>query len=157
MTKPTASPIVSALQRVLVAHSAAVYGYSAIGVHLRDAHQVQVARSYQDAHTDSRDLVAAAIVALGGEPDGGGPTYSSTKPVIDVTSAQTWARDLESDAAAAYRFLLVASAADPGAGRRNRSTGAEGLTTAATHGAYWQRLLTPRRPTVPFPGTDAPL
>jgi hypothetical protein len=150
MTSPK-DPITSALQRVLAAQHAGVFGYPVIGVHLNDPAQVQAARTLEAAHRASRDELMAQLVARSAQPDLAAANYAPPEKVHDAATAQRWALQLESDCAAGYRYLLASTATgDVGVIRKQAISG---LTEAAQQATHWRRALTPATPTVPFPGT----
>ncbi len=116
MTAPGQDAVVQALQRVLAAQHAAVFGYPVIGVELRDPGQIQLARMLEARHRDTRDEVMAQIAARRATPAPAEASYTPAQPVTAPADAQRWALELEQACAAAYRYLLVAPvlAAAPG-------------------------------------------
>lgn len=108
MTAPGQDAVVQALQRVLAAQHAAVFGYPVIGVELRDPRQIQLARLLEARHRQSRDELTAQIAARRATPAPAEATYTPVQPVTAPADAQRWALELEQDCAAAYRYLLVA-------------------------------------------------
>ncbi|MDQ1733389.1 MAG: hypothetical protein QOK10_3548 [Pseudonocardiales bacterium] len=151
MTTPSTAPTMDALQRVLAAHHQAVFAYSVIGVHLDDAEQVAHARSFQQAHRDARDVTAGQVAALGATPVPAAASYQPNEHVTDAATAQRWALQVEQDAAAAYRYQLLSTAASDSA-TQTRKSALAGLRGGAENSLYWRALLTPATPTVPFPG-----
>jgi uncharacterized protein DUF4439 len=181
MTEPQ-DAVVQALQRVLAAQHAAVYGYPVIGVTLRSAGQIRLARQLEAGHRHTRDELMAQLAARRVTPVPAEASYRAARPVTGAADAQRWALDLEEDCAGAYRYLLVApvlAATAPGAtspgrsGARSSSSGTSGsggpapsateqaalrrqaltgLTTAALNATRWRSLLSPNAPTTPFPG-----
>jgi hypothetical protein len=174
--------VVQALQRVLAAQHAAVYGYPVIGVALRSAGQIRLARQLEAQHRHTRDELMAQLAARQVTPVPAQASYRAAQPVTGPADAQRWALDLEEDCAGAYRYLLVApmltgpprdgTSASPGASGP-RSSGASasggtvpsaasqaalrrqalaGLTTAASDATRWRSLLNPDAPTTAFPG-----
>ena len=176
MTAPQ-DAVVQALQRVLAAQHAAVYGYPVIGVTLRSAGQIRLARQLEARHRHTRDELMAQLVARRVSPVPAEASYSAAQPVTAPADAQRWALDLEEDCAGAYRYLLVApvlAVAAPGGMRSGSSTAGPrtsgatavsaaeqaslrrqalaGLTSAALDATQWRSLLSPNAPTTPFPG-----
>lgn len=123
--------VVQALQRVLAAQHAAVYGYPVIGVALRSAGQVRLARQLEARHRHTRDELMAQLAARGVTPVPAEGSYSAAQPVTGAADAQRWALDLEEDCAAAYRYLLAApvlTATAPGipGGSGSKTAGSKG-------------------------------
>jgi hypothetical protein len=144
--------VTGALQQVLRAQHAAVFGYSLIGVRLSERAQVASARTLQAAHRLTRDELMAQIAQRGATPDEAQASYAPTESVRDATSAQRWALQLEQDCAAGYRYLLAAAVSAGGQQLEVRRQALAGLTSAAESATQWRALLTPVTPTVAFPG-----
>ncbi|MEO6501272.1 MAG: ferritin-like domain-containing protein [Jatrophihabitantaceae bacterium] len=108
MTAPGQDAVTQALQRVLAAQHAAVFGYPVIGVELRDPGQVQLARQLEARHRNTRDELMAQLAARRVSPTPAEASYTPAQPVTAPADAQRWALELEQDCAAAYRYLLVA-------------------------------------------------
>jgi Domain of unknown function (DUF4439) len=151
MTAPSQDSVMQALQHVLAAQHAAVYGYPVIGVHLRDPAQVRRARQLEADHRQVRDQLMDQLAGRGASPVAAEASYAAAEPVTGPAAAQRWAVQLEQDCAGAYRYLLVATAAVAGQ-RGLREQALTGLTTAAQQATEWRSLLTPAAPTVAFPG-----
>ncbi len=164
MTAAGQDPVAQALQRVLAAHHAAVYGYPVIGVRLTDGGQLQRARQLEASHRQSRDDLMGQLAARRLSPVPAEPSYAPAEPVTGPTGAQRWALQLEQNCASAYRYLLTVTAPGPTgshaaapnqapdeltAVRRQALTG---LSIAAQNGTGWRTLLTPAAPTEAFPG-----
>ena len=107
MTAPQ-DVVTQALQRVLAAQHAAVYGYPVIGVRLRDPRQVRLARQLEARHRHTRDELMAQLAARRVSPVPAEASYTAAQPVTEPADAQRWALDLEEACASAYRYLLVA-------------------------------------------------
>lgn len=155
MSAPTRpDPIVAGLQSVLAAQHAAIYSYPQVGVALTQDAEVQRARELEAAHRLTRDDLMAELARRGVTPVVALPSYPPPMAITAATAAQRWALQLETDCAAAYRYLLAASAGRSSAaqlaGIRQRAI--TGLSTAAQDATGWRLLLTPAAPTVPFPG-----
>jgi hypothetical protein len=173
---PGQDPVVQALQRVLAAQHAAIYSYPVIGVALRQAGQVELARQLEAQHRHTRDELIAQLAARRAAPVSAEPSYPAPQPVTGPADAQRWALELEQGCADAYRYLLVApvlavraaggkpvdgggtgtggvalGAAEQSALRRQALAG---LSSAARTATGWRTLLSPAAPTVPFPGLE---
>jgi hypothetical protein len=158
MTDPATSSsqsddqVAIALQIVLKAQHAAVFAYSVVGVHLSAQEQIETAHRLQATHRIRRDQLMTALAARNVGPVATDPLYSSSVPVTGTRPAQRWALQLEQDSAAAYRALLANATGGSEPTAPLRQLAMEGLTAAARAATYWRSLLTPARPTVPFPG-----
>lgn len=141
MSYPTA-----ALQTVLAAEHAAVWGYGEAGGHLPRAQQ-PAAQAADIAHRGRRDALTERLQAAGATPVASAPTYALPFPVFDAGAARRLAVHLEEGTAAAWHALLAATV-----DRALRRLAVAALTDAATRGLVW-RLTVPGEPsTVPFPG-----
>lgn len=161
----TSSPTVpAALQRVLAAEHAAVYGYPVAGVRLTEPGQVQRARELESAHRQVRDDLMAQLTRLGLTPVGAQPVYrppeartgtapaTRPEPRTDPIAAARSAVLLEEGCADAYRYLLTAAVAAGGQQLAVRTQALSGLAAAAAAATTWRALATPAKPTVAFPG-----
>jgi hypothetical protein len=131
MTAPGNDVVVQALQRVLAAQHAAVYGYPVIGVTLSDHGQAQLARQLEGRHRHTRDELMAQLAARRVSPAPAEAAYTPAQPVTAPADAQRWALELEQDCAAAYRYLLVAPVLAATSGGRPSANG----STASNSGA----------------------
>jgi Domain of unknown function (DUF4439) len=154
MTAPNQDAVIRALQRVLAAQHAAVYGYPVIGVRLSDPAQVRRARQLEAAHRQLRDNLMAQLAGRGATPVAVEASYTAAEPVTGPATARRWAVQLEQDCAGGYRYLLAAtvSSAPPSEQAGLRQQALTGLTAAAREATEWRALLTPATPTVAFPG-----
>ena len=141
-----------ALQGVLAAEHAAVYGYPELGVSLTDAGQIQRARDLEAAHRATRDALMADLAGRGLTPVAASSSYAPPTKITDAAGAWKWAVQLELGCAAAYRYLLASCVTAPAQPATARKAALTGLTTAAGNAASWQLLATPSAPTVAFPG-----
>jgi hypothetical protein len=144
--------VATALQLVLKAQHLAVFAYSVIGVHLSAQEQIETARQLQATHRMRRDQLMTVLAARNIVPVAADPLYSPLVPVTGAGPAQRWALQLEQDSAAAYRLLLVSTTGGSESTAPLRQMAIGGLTAAARDAIHWRSLLTPTRPTVPFPG-----
>ncbi|HSA51512.1 MAG TPA: ferritin-like domain-containing protein [Yinghuangia sp.] len=133
------SPLVQALQALLDAEHAAVYGYGVVGAR-SDGTARDRARTAYDAHRARRDEVEQLIVGQGGRPRASAPAYGLPFAVGTGGDAARLAAHLE-EGVAAHLADVVASAE----GER-RKTAARWLREAALAGVAW------RGSTVAFPG-----
>lgn len=136
----------AALQRVLAAEHAAVWGYGEVGGHLPRAEQ-PAASAADLAHRARRDRVTALLLATGATPVAAAPAYDLPFVVSGPPAARRLAVHLEEGVAATWYALLEADA-EP----QVRRLSVAALTDAATRGLQW-RLTVPGDPsTVAFPG-----
>lgn len=149
MTAPGQDAVVQALQRVLAAHHAAVFGYPVIGVELSNPGQIQRARLLEARHRQTRDELMAQIAARRASPAPAEASYTPTQPVTAPADAQRWALELEQACAAAYRYLLVAPVlaaaparkpAGPNGSGSSGSRAASAATGSGTNGSGGQGL-----------------
>lgn len=141
-----------ALQRVLAAQHAAVYGYPVIGVHLGNPGLVRRARQLEAGHRQLRDELMDQLAGRGVSPVVAEASYPAPEPMTGPAAAQRWAVQLEQDCAGAYRYLLAATVTGAAAQAGLRQQALTGLTAAAQQAAQWRSLLNPAAPTVAFPG-----
>jgi hypothetical protein len=142
----TARDPIPALQTALAAEHAVIWGYAVVGAHLEPALRDQVFAA-DAAHRGRRDGTAELIRRRGGDPVPTEADYALPFRVVDRTGALRLAVHLEEGAAAAWHYV-VAAVDDPAL----RRTAIAALTDAAVRATRWRRLVTPRSPTVPFPG-----
>ena len=135
MTAPQ-DVVTQALQRVLAAQHAAVYGYPVIGVRLRNPRQVRLARQLEARHRHTRDELMAQLAARRVSPVPAEASYAAAQPVTAPADAQRWALDLEEACASAYRYLLVAPvlAVTGGTGAGRTSSGRTSPSPTAADG-----------------------
>jgi Domain of unknown function (DUF4439) len=133
---------VSALQAVLRAEDAAVYGYGVVGAHLTGT-ALAAATSDWIAHQVARDSLEAMLRSAGIQPDAAAAAYRLPHPVRSPAEAMSLAVTLEDRVATAYLGLVAL----PGAAIRE--LGARAVTAAAIRAASW------RGKTVAFPGFPA--
>jgi hypothetical protein len=138
---------VQALQTALAAEHAVIWGYAVVGAHLGPPLRDQ-AWTADASHRDQRDATAALIRRYGGDPVPTSPSYTLPFRVADPPAALRLAVHLEEGAAAVWRYVVAATDE-----RSLRRTAIGALSDAAVWSTRWRRLVTPRSPTVPFPGT----
>jgi hypothetical protein len=139
---------VQVLQTALAAEHAVIWGYAVVGAHLDQVLRDQ-AWAADAAHRDRRDTTEALVRRYGGDPVPTSPSYTLPFRVADPHAALRLAVHLEEGAAAAWRYVVAATDERP-----VRRTAIGALSDAAVRATRWRRLVTPRSPTVPFPGTQ---
>jgi hypothetical protein len=133
------SPGVTALQALLAAENAAVYGYGLAGAQLSGS-QLTTAQQDWNLHRAARATVSAMITERGGTP---APAAAAYRPPFAVTSAgaaHSLAALLEDGLVRAYLGLVAVD--DQGL----RTFGAGEMQAAAIRAASW------RGGTTAFPG-----
>lgn len=130
---------VAALQEVLAAEHAVVYGYGVAGARLRGAARARATRGWT-AHRARRDALEALVAERGGQPQPPAASYALPSPVRTPADARILLTLLEERLAAVWADAVAALDGDL------RRLAAEGLTEAAVAGALW------RGGSVPFPG-----
>jgi hypothetical protein len=131
--------LVDAVQAVLAAEHATVYGYGVVGGRIESSRQDE-ARSAYDAHRARRDALRREVRDLGGEPEPAAAAYSLPFAVPDSAAAVRLAAELEDRLAGVYADLVRVS---EGA-RRREAAGV--LREAAVRSVRW------RGSSVAFPG-----
>ncbi len=150
-SKPSTT-VVAALQAALRAEHQAVFGYAALGPRLSTAQGV-TARSYEAAHRSQRDRTQTQLTGFGVVPAASAVSYSV--PAMSTSgAARRYARTLENDAAAAWRFVIFQAAIDAPTlvTEPIRASAVSALTATAVRALRWSELIDPTRPTVAFPG-----
>lgn len=144
------SSLDTAWQAALAAEQQAAFGYGLLGPHLRSADDIALAHDHAAAHEALRDGTAAALAAAGRTPGDPPADYPGLYPVADATAARRLAARLESDTAAAWRYLYAVAASARDEPRVQmpalRRTAQSALTGAAVRAVRW------RGTPVPFPG-----
>lgn len=147
------SALVDAWQHALGAEQQAAFGYALAGPHLDADTGRELARTCQSAHEALRDETTTAISAAGGAPTPPAADFPSLYPVGDARSAQRLGIRLESDAAAAWRYLYAVAAESTGAQpTAARKSAQAALIASAVRATRWRVLLNPGQATVAFPG-----
>jgi hypothetical protein len=142
---PATTETVKALQLVVSAEEAAVYGYSAAGGHLSVSRR-PVAVTHFVAHTSARDLAAGALRGRGGKVPSALPAYTVPALATGVAAAAFLAT-LDDATAAAYAGVL-GTTSDPAL----RKLATSGLVASATRATAW-RIAAGITPAVrAFPG-----
>jgi hypothetical protein len=134
-----AAVAVPALQAVLAAENAAIFGYGVVGAHLTGSGQTAAGQDWT-GHNQSRDTLTAMISGLGAAPAAAQASYQLPFRVHDAASATALAAYLEDGVTRAYLALVAVS------DQRLRRYGAMAMQQAAQRAAFW------RGTTQPFPG-----
>ncbi len=129
----------SALQAVLAAENAAIFGYGVAGAHLTGSRWAAAQQDWT-GHNQARDTLAAMIAGLGAAPVPAQAFYQLPFRVRDATSAMALAAYLEDGVTRAYLGLVAVS------DRRLRRFGALAMQGSAQRAAFW------RGTTQAFPG-----
>jgi hypothetical protein len=150
MTAPPDS--VAALQAALQSEHRAIFGYAALGPVLAGADAAR-ARSDEAAHRNQRDRTAAALRTLRAVPSPSAISYA-VPALGTATAAWGFARRLEDEAAAAWRYVIVqASAAAPtDITGPLRTMALTALTASSVRAMRWAVVIDAAHPTVAFPG-----
>ena len=135
----TAASEVAALQTVLAAEHAVVYGYGVAGAHLVGAEQSRATRGWE-RHRSDRDAVEAVIAARSATPEPPRAAYALPFPVTNAREARSLLALLEDRLAAVWADAVAALNGEL------RTTAADGLTEAALAALAWGAE------TVAFPG-----
>jgi hypothetical protein len=128
-----------ALQSVLAAEHATVYGYGVAGARLAGAARTRATTAY-DHHRASRDQVEALIIARHAQPVAAASSYALPSPVTSAADAVALATLLEERLAAVWADAVAATGGDL------RAFAVRGLRDAAVSAATW------RGGSVAFPG-----
>lgn len=136
------SAAIAALQSVLAAENAAVYGYGLAGAQLSGG-QLSNAQRDWTVHRMASAALSAMITERGGTPGAAAVAYRPPFPVNGAGAAVSLAAILEDGVVRAY--LSLVALADQGL----RTFGAQGMQAAAIRAASW------RGSTTAFPGLPA--
>ena len=131
----------SALQAVLAAEDAAIFGYGVAGAHLSGSRK-SAAEQYWTGHNEARDMLTAMISALGATPVAAPALYQLPFEVHDAASAAALAAYLEDGVTRAYLGVVAVS------DQRLRTFGALAMQGSAERAAFW------RGTTEAFPGLE---
>jgi hypothetical protein len=134
-----AAAAVPALQAVLAAENAAIFGYGVVGAHLTGSSQTAAGQDWT-GHNQARDTLTAMISGLGAAPAAAQASYQLPFRVHDAASATALAAYLEDGVTRAYLALVAVS------DQRLRRYGAMAMQQAAQRAAFW------RGTTQAFPG-----
>ena len=138
MTTPTSSSAlpaktVTALQKALSAEHAAVWIYGLVSAFLPGSFTSAI-NAGMAAHAKYRDATERLLSGAGVTPQPNAPAYATPQPVKDQASALAVLIAAESDATAAWRFVLE-NASD----QDTRKAALAALTDCAVRGVRWQK------------------
>jgi Domain of unknown function (DUF4439) len=154
MSAPTVTPpaVVSALQAALAGEHRAVFGYGALGPELAGA-DAQLAFYAERAHRNQRDRTSAQLRTLAVTPAPSAISYA-VPTLTGAAAARRFARRLEDDAAADWRYVIVTATATAPTDviRPVRDAALAALTASSVRALRWAETIDPARPTVAFPG-----
>ncbi|MFE5039201.1 ferritin-like domain-containing protein [Streptomyces sp. NPDC056683] len=139
MSDETEAGVLKALQAVLAAEHAAVYGYGVVGGRI-SGQRLAEARSAYDAHRAGRDALVREVRDLGGAPVAASAAYALPFAVTDAVTAVRLAAELEERVADVYSDLVRAASGE------RRGSAAAALREAAVRAVRW------RGESVAFPG-----
>jgi hypothetical protein len=132
---------VAALQALLAAENAAVYGYGLAGAQL-SGDQLTTATQDWNLHRQAQATVSAMITSRGGTPQPAAAAYAPPFPVTSAARARSLAALLEDGVVRAHLGLVALD------DTTLRAFGAGQMQAAAIRAAYW------RGGTTAFPGLD---
>lgn len=135
----TGRDTVAALQEVLAAEHAVVYGYGVAGARMTGRPRRR-AQLQWNRHRARRDELTGLVTGLGGEPEPTAATYSLPQPVESAREARAFAVLLEERLAAVWADAVAGLEGDL------RDLAVRGLGDAAVAAALW------RGGSVAFPG-----
>lgn len=121
---------VTALQAVVAAEHAVVYGYGVAGAHLSGAEQTRATRGWE-RHRVDRDRVEALIAARSATPEAPHAAYALPFAVTDSRAARSLLALLEDRLTAVWADAVAALDGEL------RATAAAGLTRAALAALTW--------------------
>lgn len=125
------NPAIGALQAVLAAENAAIFGYGVAGAYLPGA-QRAAATAFWNAHRSAGDTLSAMLRARGAEPGAADVAYKLPFPVRTVHDAISLAVYLEDRVTTAYLGLVA------GGGTGLRGFGARAMQDSAVRASYWR-------------------
>jgi Domain of unknown function (DUF4439) len=125
------SPGVTALQALLAAENAAVYGYGLAGAQLSGS-QLTTAQQDWNLHRAARATVSAMITERGGTPAPAAAAYRPPFAVTTAGAARSLAALLEDGLVRAYLGLVAVD------DQALRAFGAGEMQAAAIRAAFWQ-------------------
>jgi hypothetical protein len=131
MNGTPARTVVVALQAVLAAENAAIFGYGVAGAYLSGA-QRAAATAFWNDHRSAGDTLAAMLRARGAQPAAADDVYKLPFPVHTAHDAISLAIFLEDGVTAAYLGLVA------GGGTGLRGFGAKAMQDSAVRSSYWR-------------------
>jgi hypothetical protein len=136
----------AALQEVLAAEHAAVWGYGVVGAALNGGGR-SAAVAAQAAHRDLRDRVAELLAARTQQPVPAKAGYALPFPVLSAHDAAALAVKLEDGVARAWVRLL-----DQAAQKSTRTLAVENLSATELRAVTWRGAAGQQPVTSAFPG-----
>jgi Domain of unknown function (DUF4439) len=136
----------AALQEVLAAEHAAVWGYGVVGDALPAA-QRGVAATTEAAHRDSRDALAELLDTRRSDPVPAKAAYALPFPVRTAADAAALAVRMEDGTSRAWVRLL-----DQAVQRSTRRLAVDGLAASELRAVAWRVAAGQTPSTTPFPG-----
>jgi hypothetical protein len=136
----------AALQEVLAAEHAAVWGYGVVGAALAAGARSDAVAG-EAAHRDVRDRVAELLDSRGADPVAAEGGYALPFPVLSAHDAATLAVTLEEGASRAWVRLL-----DQAVGKSTRQLAVDGLADAELRAVTWRAAAGQTPGTTAFPG-----
>ena len=143
---PDLRPEDAALQEVLAAEHAAVWGYGVVGDALPAA-QRSTAQTAETAHRASRDALAQLLDSRGADPVAARAAYALPFPVASTKDAAALAVRLEDGTSRAWVRLLDQAVQDS-----TRRLAVDGLTACELRAVAWRTAAGQTPVTTPFPG-----
>jgi Domain of unknown function (DUF4439) len=143
---PDLRPENAALQEVLAAEHAAVWGYGVVGDAL-PATQRDTAEAAEAAHRDSRDALAELLDSRQADPVAAKAAYALPSPVHSATDAAALAVRLEDGTSRAWVRLL-----DQAVQSGTRKLAVDGVTACELRAVTWRSAAGQTPLTAPFPG-----
>ncbi len=145
--------LTAAWQQALGCEQQAAFGYALAGPHFDTGADAGLGRTCQRAHEALRDQVTALIATSGNKPQAPAADYPSLYPVGDAAAARRLAVRLESEAAAAWRYLYaVAAESTSSQSAAARDAAQDALIASAVRATKWRLRMDPATATVAFPG-----
>lgn len=136
----------AALQEVLAAEHAAVWGYAAVGAELGSGSDSDAVAS-QAAHRDLRDQVAELLDSRHVTPVPAKAGYALPFPVLSAKDAAALAATLEEGTSRAWVWLL-----DQAAEKSTRQLAVDSLSAAEVRAVAWRAAAGTTPVTSAFPG-----
>jgi hypothetical protein len=143
---PDLRPENAALQEVLAAEHAAVWGYGVVGDALPAAQRSEAATA-EEAHRDSRDAVAELLDGRRADPVPAKAGYAVPFPVRTARDAAALAVRLEDGTSRAWVRLL-----DQAVQRSTRQLAVDGVAACELRAVGWRLAAGQNPPTTAFPG-----
>jgi hypothetical protein len=141
--------LLPALEALLEAEHATVYGYGVLGARLDDDGRTRARQAY-DSHRARRDQLEGLLRERGADPEPSEPAYDVDVPTPEAAVAL--AVRLEEGLSVRWRDLVTATRPGPSEAPL-RSLAVAGLTECAVRAAQWRLAAGVVPSTVALPGT----